>query len=115
MGVSRRPILSDGTSAYEEVTHRVPPTYFAYEVSGFTNILGRFVHGARGSWTFTPTADGGTAIEWTYAFRPRRLRTLAVRLLIVPMWRAYMRRALRATVREVHSSAGRDVSGRLPA
>ena len=105
VGVSRRPILSDGTSAYEEVTERVAPTSFAYEVSGFTNILGGFVHGARGSWTFTPTADGGTAIEWTYAFRPRRRRTLAVRMLIVPMWRAYMRRALRATVRDVESNA----------
>jgi hypothetical protein len=53
---------------------------------------------------FTPTGDGGTNIEWTHAFRPARRRTLAVRLLIAPVWRSYMRRALAATVRELHKS-----------
>jgi Polyketide cyclase / dehydrase and lipid transport len=102
VGVSRRPVLSDGTATFEQVTDYNPPSGFAYEVSGFTNILGRFVHGARGSWTFSPTAQGGTLIEWTYGFRPKRFRSLATRLLIVPIWRPYMRRALAATVREVH-------------
>jgi hypothetical protein len=69
------------------------------------------VHGARGPCTFTPTGDGGTAIEWTYAFRPRRFRALAVRLLIAPLWRPYMRRALAATVREVHRQAGLTPNG----
>lgn len=101
VGVSRRPVLSDGTAAFERVTRYEPGSYFAYEVSGFTNALGRFVTGARGSWTFEPTADGGTAIEWTYAFRPRRLRRTLVRLVIAPVWRLYMRRVLDATVREI--------------
>lgn len=74
-------------------------------VSGFTNILGRFVHGARGSWEFTRTQDGRTLIEWTYAFRPKRMRALATRLLIAPIWRPYMRRALARTVGEVHRHA----------
>ncbi len=101
VGVSRRPVLSDGTTAFEQVTRYEPGSYFAYEVSGFTNALGRFVIGARGSWTFDPTADGGAAIEWTYAFRPRRLRRTLVRLVIAPVWRLYMRRVLEATVREL--------------
>jgi hypothetical protein len=105
VGVSRKPVLSDGTTAFERVTDYDPPSYFAYEVSGFTNILGRLVHGARGSWTFTPKADRETVIEWTYAFRPKRFRRLATRLLIAPMWRPYMRRALAATVREIHRQA----------
>jgi hypothetical protein len=101
VGVSRRPVLSDGTAAFELITQYEPHSHFAYEVSGFTNALGRFVTGARGSWTFEPTADGGTAIEWTYAFRSRRLRRTLVRLVIAPVWRLYMRRALDATVREL--------------
>jgi hypothetical protein len=105
VGVDRDPVLSDGSTAHERLTGYHPPSDFAYEVSAFTNIMNRFVSGARGSWTFTPTDDGGTAVEWTYALRPRRFRTLAVRLLIAPLWRPYMRRALAATVREVHRQA----------
>lgn len=101
VGVSRRPVLSDGTTAFERVTRYEPGSYFAYEVSGFTNALGRFVTGAVGSWAFEPTADGGTAIEWTYAFRPRRLRRAVVRLVVAPVWGLYMRRVLDATVREM--------------
>lgn len=102
VGVSRKPILSDGTTAFEQITAYSPPDSFAYAVSGFTNILCRFVHGATGSWDYTRTADGGTRIEWTYAFQPKRLRFLPVRLLIAPAWRLYMRRVLAATIREVH-------------
>jgi hypothetical protein len=101
VGVSRRPVLSDGTTAFEQVTEYEPPSSFAYEVSGFTNVLGRFVAGARGDWRFTPTAEGGSAIAWTYAFRPLPRRRPIVRLVIAPLWRLYMRRGLEATVREI--------------
>ena len=104
--------LSDGTAAYEQVTDYHPPSWFAYEVSGFTNILGRFVHGARGSWTFSPTEQGGTLIDWTYGFQPKRFRSLATRLLIAPIWRPYMRQALATTVREVHRRSGETSSHR---
>jgi hypothetical protein len=102
--VSRTPVLSDGTTTFEQVTDYRPPSWFAYEVSGFTNVLGRFVTGARGTWAFAPATNGGTAITWTYAFRLRRFRGAAVRLLIAPVWRLYMRRALDVTVREVQRS-----------
>jgi hypothetical protein len=105
VGVSRKPVLSDGTTAFEQITAYSPPDFFAYEVSGFTNILGRFVHGAAGSWHFARTDGGETHIEWTYAFRPKRFRILPARLLIAPAWRLYMRRALAATIREVHRTA----------
>ncbi len=100
VGVSRRPVLSDGTASFEQITEYEPHSRFSYEVS-FTNILDRLVTGSHGSWTFKPTADGSTVIEWTYAFRPRRLRGALVRLVIAPVWRLYMRRALDATVREI--------------
>lgn len=73
MGASRKPVLTDGTTAFERITACSPPDSFAYEISGFTNILGRFVHGAVGSWDLTREDDAGTHIEWTYAL-PRLLQ-----------------------------------------
>lgn len=101
VGRTRRVILSDGTSASEQITAYEPPSYFEYEVGGFTNVLRRLVSGARGYWRFTPASDGGTYIAWTYSFRPLRFRAAAVRVLVATLWRLYMRRALAATVREV--------------
>ncbi|MEE1940188.1 SRPBCC family protein [Streptomyces sp. TRM 70361] len=112
VGVSRRPVLSDGSVVHERITDHQPPSFFGYEVSGFTGLLGWAVHGARGEWRLAPGAGGGTAIEWTYAFRPRRFRRAPVRLAVAPLWRAYMRRALAATVREMHARAGRAPAGR---
>jgi hypothetical protein len=45
-----------------------------------------------------------TAIEWTYSFAPLPLHRPIVRFLIAPAWRAYMRRALALTLREVKKS-----------
>jgi hypothetical protein len=54
---------------------------FAYEVTGFTNIvLRRLIYGVRGEWTFTPD-DSGAVIRWTYEFKPVRRRCWIVRLL----------------------------------
>jgi hypothetical protein len=41
VGASRNPILSDGTTASETLTEYTVGHSFAYEVTGFTNILGR--------------------------------------------------------------------------
>ncbi len=71
---------------------------FAYELTGFTNILARVVHGVRGEWTFTP--DGvGTLIRWTYEFKPRPLCSRLVRHGLGPLWRHYMRTAITRTVK----------------
>lgn len=102
VGASREPQLSDGTAAFEEITAYFPPSYFEYEVSQFTNLLRLLVSGARGDWKFTPTVAGGTTITWTYAFRSLRFRSAALRLLVAPLWRRYMQRALDLTVDEVH-------------
>jgi hypothetical protein len=73
--------------------------------------LSFFIHGARGTWQFTPTDSRGTLIEWTHAFRPTRFRNLATRLLIAPLWRPYMRQALAATVREINRKEVADQRG----
>ena len=76
VGASRNPILSDGTTASETLTEYTVGHSFAYEVTGFTNILGRLVEGVRGEWTFTPDGEG-TVIRWTYEFKPRRGRFIS--------------------------------------
>ena len=53
---SRNPDLSDGSTATERLTEYTVGQSFAYELTGFTNVLRRLIHGVRGEWTFTPTA-----------------------------------------------------------
>jgi hypothetical protein len=101
VGVSRRPVLSDGTTAYERITGFDSPSSFAYEVSGFTNVFGRLVTAARGDWQFKPAGDGGTEIVWTYAFLPRPRWRPLVALFVAPLWRRYMRRALDLAVAQI--------------
>lgn len=96
-GASRNPNLTDGSTAVETLVEYTAGTSFAYELVGFTNILGRLVHGVRGEWTFSP--DGfGTLIRWCYEFKPRRRRTLIVRHFLAPLWARYMRSAIASTV-----------------
>ena len=99
VGVSRSPILSDGSTATEQLTEYTPGHSFAYEVTSFTNIvLRRLVYGVRGEWTFTP--DGcGAVIRWTYEFKPLRRRSWLVRHVLAPLWRHYMQAGVEAAAR----------------
>ncbi|MCZ2814462.1 SRPBCC family protein [Modestobacter sp. VKM Ac-2979] len=88
-GSSRNPQFTDGTTAREMLTEYDEPSSFAYEVTGFTNVLRRLVAGVRGEWTFAP--DGpGTLIRWTYEFKPLPGRSLVMRRIVGPLWRNYM-------------------------
>ena len=98
VGASRNPVLSDGTTATETLTEYTVGHSFAYEVTGFTNILGKLVEGVRGEWTFTPDGEG-TVIRWTYEFKPRRGRYFLVRRVLVPFWRHYMQAGIEAAAR----------------
>jgi Polyketide cyclase / dehydrase and lipid transport len=98
VGASRHPILSDGTTASETLTEYTVGHSFAYEVTGFTNILGRLVEGVRGEWTFTPDGEG-TVIRWTYEFKPLRGRFFLIRLVLAPLWRRYMLAGVEAAAR----------------
>ncbi|MBR8743534.1 SRPBCC family protein [Nocardiopsis sp. MG754419] len=105
VGRSRKPDLTDGSTAVERLTEFTAPHSFAYEITGFTNALRHVVTGVRGEWTFTP--DGaGTVVRWTYEFRPRPGRAFALRWIIGPLWRRYMLvgvvRAARAAERIAH-------------
>ena len=97
-GPACNPDLSDGSTAAERLTEYTAGHSFAYELTEFTNVLRRFVHGVRGEWTFTP--DGpGTVIRWTYEFKPLRGRTFLVRRGSAPLWRRYMEEAVEAAAR----------------
>lgn len=88
-GQSRKPDLSDGTTAFERLTEYTAPHSFAYEITDFTNALRRVVTGVRGEWTFTP--DGaGTLIRWTYEFKPLPGRRFLLKNIVAPLWRRYM-------------------------
>ncbi|MGI3784027.1 MAG: SRPBCC family protein [Janthinobacterium lividum] len=97
-GQTRRPLLSDGSTAHEVLTEHTPPHSFAYEITGFTNILRMLVHGVRGEWTFTPDGSG-TLIRWCYEFKARPGATRLVRTAVATPWRLYMRQALRLAAR----------------
>ena len=99
VGVSRIPILSDGSMATEKITEYTPGHSFAYEVTGFTNIvLRRLVSGVRGEWTYTPDGSG-TVIRWTYEFKPLQHRYWLVGHVLTPLWRHYMQAGVEAAAR----------------
>jgi Polyketide cyclase / dehydrase and lipid transport len=49
-------------------------------------------------WTFTPDGSG-TAIRWTYEFKPLRRRYWLVRHMLAPLWRHYMQAGVEAAAR----------------
>lgn len=100
IGASRTPLLTDGSTATETLTEYQPGNSFAYEITGFTNVLGRLVTGVRGEWTFTPDGSG-TLIRWTYEFLPRTARYPLIRFGLAPPWRRYMHAGITAAVAEI--------------
>ncbi|WAL68000.1 SRPBCC family protein [Amycolatopsis cynarae] len=92
-GQSRNPDLTDGSTAFERLTEYTAPHSFAYEITGFTNVLRRLVSGVRGEWTFTPDAEG-TLIRWTYEFKPLPRRRWILHRIVTPLWRRYMRHGI---------------------
>jgi Polyketide cyclase / dehydrase and lipid transport len=101
VGATRTPRLTDGSTAREILIEWTPPHSFAYEVRDFTNpTLRSLVARVRGEWTMTPDRDR-CLVRWSYAFEPRKGRAAIVRLLLVPLWRPYMRRTLQRAIGEV--------------
>lgn len=104
-GQRRQPQLSDGSTAEERLTEYTRPSSFAYEITGFTNVMRLLVGGVRGEWTFSP--DGtGTLIRWTYELKPRPGRHAILAVVVAPLWRRYMQRCVDGCARaaEQHSS-----------
>ncbi len=103
-GVSRNPVFTDGSRAREMLTEYVNNHGFAYELTGFTNVLARLAAGVRGEFSFLP--DGpGTIIRWTYEFKPLRGRQWIIAGPFAPLWSRYMQRALDRMAAVVEESA----------
>lgn len=102
VGPSRNPQFDDGSQADEQLTEYVEGSSFAYQLSGFTNILSRLAVGIRGEWTFTPDG-GGTLIRWSYEFKPRPGRRWILAGPFTPLWRRYMMAALARCVEAVEA------------
>jgi hypothetical protein len=96
-GRSRRPRFTDGGTAVETLVEYAPPSSFAYELRGFTDVFGRLVEGVRGEWTFTPDGDG-SVVRWTWEFKPRARCRAVLSAVIVPLYRRYMQRVIARSV-----------------
>jgi hypothetical protein len=92
-GVSRRTRFTDGSQANEALTEYTEGHGFAYELTGFTNVLAKLASGVRGEWSFLPDG-GGTMIRWTYEFKPRPGRRWILAGPFKPLWSRYMQAAL---------------------
>src|SRR3954471_7613332 len=68
-GPTRNPQFDDGSQVDEQLTEYTEGSSFAYQLTGFTNVLARLAAGVRGEWTFSPDGQG-TLIRWTYEFKP---------------------------------------------
>lgn len=100
VGRTRTIRLADGGAVTETVVEFAPGQGFAYELTGFTDVFDRLVHGVRGEWGFTPDGDG-SLVRWTWEFAARPGRRLLMALVVGPLWRVYMARMIRTAVREL--------------
>lgn len=101
-GATRKPELSDGSTATERLIEYTRPHSFAYEITDFTGPLRLLVAKVRGEWTMTP--DGpNSLIRWTYSFYPRSGRGWLIRLAAAPLWRRYATATLARAVQVVEA------------
>ena len=96
-GPSRNPQFTDGSQANEQLIEYTPGSSFAYQLTGFTNMLSRLAVGVRGEWTFTPDGQG-TLIRWSYEFKALPGRRWIIAGPFKPLWRRYMVAALARSV-----------------
>ena len=92
-GVSRTVLLDDGSTAKEELVAYNPPHHFGYKLT-FGAPTSALASDAAGTWFFHPAGDGGTELEWAWAFRPRPGTGLLVELVLGPLWRRYAEQTL---------------------
>ena len=96
VGQSRTVLLSDGSSAGEQITAYDRPGYFAYTVNNFTGVLRLITNSATGRWWFEPdpTSDS-TRVKWSYIFHGRSFLTAPILWFVTNiLWRGYMRKSL---------------------
>lgn len=106
-GQTRTVLLSDGSTAQEQLTAYEHPKRFAYTVSRFSGILRFLATEAHGEWWFERgAAADSTFVRWKYAFVARsRVAAPLVWLIAHTLWHCYMGKALALSKREVERAA----------
>jgi hypothetical protein len=102
VGPTRNPQFDDGSQADEQLIEYTEGSSFAYQLTGFTNILSRLAAGVRGEWNFNPDGDG-TLIRWTYEFKPLPGCRWILAGPFAPLWRRYMAAALARCLQVIES------------
>ncbi|MBO9533110.1 MAG: SRPBCC family protein [Solirubrobacteraceae bacterium] len=92
-GQSRTVMLAGGGRMEETVLEVQQPGLFRYRVVPVRGPLRLLVRQIEGQFVFARHERGGTAIRWTYVFRPRRGATPLARVL-APLWRRYAEQAI---------------------
>lgn len=95
-GSTRITMLSDGSTAFEEVTACEAPRFFSYRIRNFTNIFRHLVSEARGEWVFAEAdSSNATSVQWVYTFYLKNwFATVLLLPILTVFWRRYMRRTL---------------------
>jgi hypothetical protein len=102
VGPVRNPQFDDGSQADEQLIEYTEGSGFAYQLTGFTNVLSKLAVGVRGEFNFNPDGDG-TLIRWTYEFKPLPGRRWILAGPFTPLWRRYMAAALARCVQAIES------------
>ncbi|MFI9566146.1 SRPBCC family protein [Streptomyces rishiriensis] len=102
VGPTRNPQFDDGSQANEQLIEYTEGSSFAYQLTGFTNVLSRLAAGVRGEWNFNPDGNG-TLIRWTYEFKPLPGRRWILAGPFTPLWRRYMVAALERCLQVIES------------
>lgn len=110
VGASRVHRLTDGGSVTETMIEYTAGVGFAYELTGFTDVFGRLVHGVRGEWSVSPDGSG-SLVRWTWEFAPRWGRRTLMALVVGPLWRQYMRRMIRSVTAAVTAARSGEAGG----
>lgn len=105
VGPRRNPQFDDGSQVDEQLTEYTAGAGFAYQLTGFTNVLSRLAAGARGEFNVNPDGDG-TLIRWTYEFKALPARRWILAGPFAPLWRRYMVAALSRCVQVIEAEAG---------
>lgn len=102
VGPTRNPQFDDGSQANEQLTEYTEGSSFAYQLTGFTNVLSKLAVGVRGEFNFNPDGDG-TLIRWTYEFKPLPGRRWILAGPFASLWRRYMEAAIERCLQVIES------------
>lgn len=93
-GSWRRISMTDGSTLEEEVLDYAPPTLHRYRwTEGIKPPFAWLVKSGTGRWDFTEI-DGGTRVDWGYVFELKSPLFYPLLLLIVPLFRTWLKQGL---------------------